>query len=123
MVFEDEKPNPILTIKMAVESAGEFAGKNHVEDLVNNSNFWPAMWSLRSRSIWSGPPFDVVKVNCDGAFDGQRMGCGGFIFRDWNGLPLMGRFVNFMGDDVLSIEGKAVFHALLIARRMGFERL
>lgn len=80
MVFEDERPNPILTIKMAVKAAGEFADRKHLEVLVNGSIIQPAKGDLPPRSLWSRPPFGVINVNCDGAFDGQRRGCGGFYF-------------------------------------------
>lgn len=61
-----------------------------------------------------------VKINCDAAFDtSSRRGGVGSVLRSWQGEVLCCRNLTLVGDDVVSSEGQAVFHALLTARRMG----
>lgn len=65
-----------------------------------------------------------LKINCDAAFDSlSRRGGIGVVIRDWKGEVVCCHNLVFMGDDVVAIEGQAVFHALLAARRMSFESL
>ncbi|KAF3437021.1 hypothetical protein FNV43_RR19774 [Rhamnella rubrinervis] len=62
---------------------------------------------------WQPPPVGVVKINCDGA--------GGIVGHDWTGQVVGNRCVLLMGNDVLTVQGQAVYHASVTARRMGFD--
>lgn len=67
------------------------------------------------------PPHGSFKINCDGAF-GKHTGRGaiGIVIRDSAGNVVCLRAVSPWGDDALTVEGRAVYHALLTGRRMGF---
>lgn len=43
--------------------------------------------------------------------------------RDWRGMVVCCRSVTLLGDDVVLVEGQAVFHALLTAKSVGFDRI
>ncbi|KAF3434554.1 hypothetical protein FNV43_RR21639 [Rhamnella rubrinervis] len=75
-------------------------------------------------SKWTPPPPGFIKFNCDGAFHSStHRGATAIIARDWNGVVVCHQLILFLGVDALTIEGQAVYHALLTARRMSFDNI
>lgn len=58
--------------------------------------------------------FMLSTLNCDGSSRSRDCKCGGgYYFKDRSNRPVCWCYVFFLGDNALSTEGQAVFHALL----------
>ena len=122
-VFEGISPDPQFVLSLANEAHSEFLmDSSFLTKLVTGSQILFA--SIPSSTRWSPPIQGFLNINCDGAFNSSsKQGAVGFIARDWQGQSVWFRFVTLLGDDAITIEGQAVYHALLTARRMGFDNI
>lgn len=119
--MHDQVPlNPVTTIRLAHAAHAEY-----MENVDKQSCFLACIpvSRLDSRPLhWSFPPRCYLKINCDAAFDSSsRRGGVGIAIRNWEGDVMCCQNLLLLGDDAESLEGQAVFHALLTAHCMGLE--
>ncbi|KAF3438526.1 hypothetical protein FNV43_RR21288 [Rhamnella rubrinervis] len=123
-IFEGVSPNPKGVLSMAVVSQKEFL--DSIALFTPTAPLLPVPTTNRSTPPlkWVPPSPGFLKINCDGAFCPKlRKGAAGFMVRNWRGDVVCHRHVLLLASDALTIEGQVVFHALLTARRMGFDKI
>lgn len=119
-VHERISPNPLLTLRLAMFQQEYInASTSHLLGSVTLQ-----LSRVKALLAWVLLPYSISKLNYNAYFCSYT-NVGGICImaHDQNRRVVCRRGLYLLGNDVLTVEGQAMFHAFLTTRRMGFDNV